>query len=176
VGALVRLHRALGRTPGPRTFPATLPLFSLDRIWVVPRSRLQRIWVHRSAAARRASDHLPIVAELRLEPTVSANLVEAGSADPIDRPDHDPPLARSVHFALGKEVSRMDPFVLAPLLVVALGLLYLALSIHGRTGSGTERGDFLSRRESGRVGWALLWLLGVPIPVLLVLFLMRGCT
>lgn len=30
--------------------------------------------------------------------------------------------------------------------------------------------------ESGRVGWAILWLLGVPIPVLLVLFLARGCT
>ena len=32
------------------------------------------------------------------------------------------------------------------------------------------------RRESGRVGWILLWLLGVPIPVLLVLYVLRGCT
>jgi hypothetical protein len=31
-------------------------------------------------------------------------------------------------------------------------------------------------REQGKVGWILLWLLGVPIPVLLVLFLLRGCT
>jgi hypothetical protein len=30
--------------------------------------------------------------------------------------------------------------------------------------------------EKGKVGWALLWLLGVPIPVLLILFLLRGCT
>jgi hypothetical protein len=30
--------------------------------------------------------------------------------------------------------------------------------------------------EEGRAGWALLWLLGVPIPVLLILFLLRGCT
>jgi hypothetical protein len=30
--------------------------------------------------------------------------------------------------------------------------------------------------EDGRVGWIFLWLLGVPIPVLLVLFLLRGCT
>jgi hypothetical protein len=30
--------------------------------------------------------------------------------------------------------------------------------------------------EAGKVGWALLWLLGVPIPVLLILFLLRGCT
>ncbi len=32
------------------------------------------------------------------------------------------------------------------------------------------------RRQQGKVGWILLWLLGVPIPVLLVLFLLRGCT
>ena len=30
--------------------------------------------------------------------------------------------------------------------------------------------------EEGRVGWVLLWLLGIPIPVLLILFLLRGCT
>jgi hypothetical protein len=32
------------------------------------------------------------------------------------------------------------------------------------------------KRESGRVGWVLLWLLGIPIPVLLVLYVLRGCT
>lgn len=32
-----------------------------------------------------------------------------------------------------------------------------------------------SSRE-GKAGWVMLWLLGVPIPVLLVLFLIRGCT
>jgi hypothetical protein len=32
------------------------------------------------------------------------------------------------------------------------------------------------REQTGKVGWILLWLLGVPIPVLLVLFLVRGCT
>lgn len=30
--------------------------------------------------------------------------------------------------------------------------------------------------EQGKIGWILLWLLGVPIPVLLVLYLLRGCT
>jgi hypothetical protein len=30
--------------------------------------------------------------------------------------------------------------------------------------------------QSGKMGWILLWALGVPIPVLLVLFLLRGCT
>jgi hypothetical protein len=33
-----------------------------------------------------------------------------------------------------------------------------------------------TRRENGKAGWLMLWLLGVPIPVLLVLFQMRGCT
>jgi hypothetical protein len=32
------------------------------------------------------------------------------------------------------------------------------------------------RSEDGKAGWALLWLLGIPIPILVVLFLMRGCT
>jgi hypothetical protein len=31
-------------------------------------------------------------------------------------------------------------------------------------------------QEAGKAGWAFLWLIGVPIPVLLVLFLLRGCT
>jgi hypothetical protein len=30
--------------------------------------------------------------------------------------------------------------------------------------------------EAAKAGWAFLWLIGVPIPVLLVLFLLRGCT
>jgi hypothetical protein len=39
-----------------------------------------------------------------------------------------------------------------------------------------ERSTNARRRESGRVGWVVLWLLGVPIPVLIVLYLLRGCT
>lgn len=30
--------------------------------------------------------------------------------------------------------------------------------------------------ESGKIGWALLWLIGIPIPVLLIFFMLRGCT
>ena len=30
--------------------------------------------------------------------------------------------------------------------------------------------------QTGKAGWLLLWLLGVPIPVLVILFLVRGCT
>jgi len=31
------------------------------------------------------------------------------------------------------------------------------------------------RCEQGKLGWAVLWLLGVPIPVLFLLFVLRGC-
>lgn len=34
----------------------------------------------------------------------------------------------------------------------------------------------LQPHQAGKIGWILLWLLGVPIPILLVLFLLRGCT
>jgi hypothetical protein len=30
--------------------------------------------------------------------------------------------------------------------------------------------------RSGKAGWIFLWLLGIPIPILFVLFLIRGCT
>jgi hypothetical protein len=30
--------------------------------------------------------------------------------------------------------------------------------------------------EKGKIGWILLWLLGVPIPILLLVYVLRGCT
>lgn len=63
---LLWLHRHFLRTPAPATFPARLPLFALDRIWVKPRTLLQTLYVHRSPLARKASDHLPIVAMLKI--------------------------------------------------------------------------------------------------------------
>jgi hypothetical protein len=30
--------------------------------------------------------------------------------------------------------------------------------------------------QEGKMGYILAWLLGVPIPVLFVIFLLRGCT
>jgi hypothetical protein len=32
------------------------------------------------------------------------------------------------------------------------------------------------KRQEGKLGWIFLWLIGVPIPLLLVLYLLRGCT
>jgi hypothetical protein len=34
----------------------------------------------------------------------------------------------------------------------------------------------MRRNEEGKIGWILLWALGVPIPILVLLFLLRGCT
>jgi hypothetical protein len=34
---------------------------------------------------------------------------------------------------------------------------------------------FRRKSKEGKIGWALLWLMGVPIPVLVILFLLRGC-
>jgi len=33
-----------------------------------------------------------------------------------------------------------------------------------------------AKQQQGKAGWILLWLIGVPVPVLLLLFLLRGCT
>ncbi|MGQ0749959.1 MAG: hypothetical protein ACT4PS_05435 [Betaproteobacteria bacterium] len=30
--------------------------------------------------------------------------------------------------------------------------------------------------ERGKIGYILLWLIGVPIPVLFLIYLLRGCT
>jgi len=36
---------------------------------------------------------------------------------------------------------------------------------------------FIKRlNEKGAMGYILLWLLGIPIPILLLIFLLRGCT
>jgi endonuclease/exonuclease/phosphatase family metal-dependent hydrolase len=37
---------------------------SLDRIWVHPRSTLQRVIAHTTPTARLASDHFPVIADI----------------------------------------------------------------------------------------------------------------
>lgn len=34
----------------------------------------------------------------------------------------------------------------------------------------------VSKSRAGKAGWLFLWLLGIPIPLLLILYLLRGCT
>jgi endonuclease/exonuclease/phosphatase family metal-dependent hydrolase len=60
------LHRHFGASAAIRTFPAWAPCLALDRIWVHPQEALVQIGAVRSAELRRASDHLPVVAALRL--------------------------------------------------------------------------------------------------------------
>ena len=31
-------------------------------------------------------------------------------------------------------------------------------------------------KQAGAAGYIFLWLLGIPIPILLLIFLLRGCT
>lgn len=58
------LDSRLGRPPRTRSFPVWLPIVPLDRIWVSPFEALQRLAVHASPLARRASDHFPVVADV----------------------------------------------------------------------------------------------------------------
>lgn len=59
------LHRRFGASPAPRTFPTRWPVLALDRVWVHPRQVLVSLSSVDTPTARRASDHLPVVATLR---------------------------------------------------------------------------------------------------------------
>jgi endonuclease/exonuclease/phosphatase family metal-dependent hydrolase len=48
-----------------KTFPARRPILKLDRIFCRPQSAFVRCWT--DPTARRASDHLPVIADLRLD-------------------------------------------------------------------------------------------------------------
>ncbi|MEQ9640076.1 MAG: endonuclease/exonuclease/phosphatase family protein [Alphaproteobacteria bacterium] len=52
------------KLPGPASFPARLPLLALDRVVVLSGRFDPAISAHRGALARRASDHLPVVADI----------------------------------------------------------------------------------------------------------------
>ena len=71
----------------------------------------------------------------------------------------------------------MDPIWVTVLIAIGIGLLVLGSTIRSRSLRAAERRRKAEHRaDSGRVGWVLLWLLGVPLPILLVLYLLRGCT
>jgi endonuclease/exonuclease/phosphatase family metal-dependent hydrolase len=58
------LARCTSKRTHHHTFPAFMPLLPLDRIYCRPASLLVRSWTDRSAW--RASDHLPVIADLRM--------------------------------------------------------------------------------------------------------------
>jgi len=39
-----------------------------------------------------------------------------------------------------------------------------------------EQKPAIAEKQKGGIGYVLLWILGVPIPVLILIFLVRGCT
>lgn len=66
--ALTELERLFTAMPPVRSFPARYPLLPLDRLMTCNRASLHGLAAHDSPLARRASDHLPIKARLRLMP------------------------------------------------------------------------------------------------------------
>ena len=74
--ALEALRRHAHVPPVPRTFPSWLPILHLDRIAVSacrPRGGVRR---HLTPLSRRASDHLPIFADLQPEPLGATAMCE----------------------------------------------------------------------------------------------------
>jgi len=63
---LAALDGLLAPAAPRNTFPAAFPLLPLDRIRTCGRIALDGLSVHATPLARRASDHLPLVAEIRL--------------------------------------------------------------------------------------------------------------
>jgi endonuclease/exonuclease/phosphatase family metal-dependent hydrolase len=59
-----RLVGRMGRKAGPRTYPSWAPILRLDRIWGIGLHRIVGPAAHRSKVSRRASDHLPLVAQV----------------------------------------------------------------------------------------------------------------
>jgi endonuclease/exonuclease/phosphatase family metal-dependent hydrolase len=58
------LAACMGSRTRLRTFPAWLPTLTLDRVYCRPAGLLVRAWT--DTEARRASDHLPVIADLAL--------------------------------------------------------------------------------------------------------------
>lgn len=63
---LKEAHRAFGEPPAPVGWPAFAPCLALTRIWVRPRAALRSVQAHRSELSRKASDHLPVRAEIEI--------------------------------------------------------------------------------------------------------------
>lgn len=73
------LHRH-NNVEWPATFPASRPILSLDRIYASG-ARVISVEAHDTAAARRASDHLPVVARIRLGGTKARSGAPGRSGD-----------------------------------------------------------------------------------------------
>jgi hypothetical protein len=50
------------------------------------------------------------------------------------------------------------------------------LEVEGRKEGATPMRKLGRKSEEGKIGYIILWLMGVPVSVLLIIFLLRGCT
>lgn len=64
------MHRRFGTSPSVRTFPSRAPVLALDRVWAEPSGAVVSVGTFSAPGLRGASDHLPVLATLRL-PTVT---------------------------------------------------------------------------------------------------------
>ena len=64
--AIASFRSGLEASPPIRTFHTALPVAPLDRIFVGGGLHFRHVALHRSAAALRASDHLPLLADVEL--------------------------------------------------------------------------------------------------------------
>ncbi|HEY0943198.1 MAG TPA: endonuclease/exonuclease/phosphatase family protein [Steroidobacter sp.] len=63
-GTLRDAHKILGKALAPPEFPSFWPFLALTRIWVRPVQAIVSVKVHTTPLAKRASDHLPLRAEI----------------------------------------------------------------------------------------------------------------
>ena len=74
------LARALPGRTRHRTFPSICPLLHLDRIYCRPREALVRGYTDPSA--RAISDHLPVIADVRVGGDADREIAEGKKPDP----------------------------------------------------------------------------------------------
>ena len=67
---ILRFNEEFGKAPAMRTFPSSMPIFSLDRVWVRPRRALVSVGRYITPLSRIASDHLPLHATVDTSPVI----------------------------------------------------------------------------------------------------------
>ncbi len=60
------LHSRFGKSAARATYPSQWPVLALDRVWVHPKQQLEDVRAYREHEADVASDHLPLIASLKL--------------------------------------------------------------------------------------------------------------
>ena len=97
----------------------------------------------------------------------SSSCDQTGASERFERIEHFVPLVLGLH-------PNGNPSLRAEVASAKQTVLWASEGL--RKGSMKLRRIAGRRLEEGKVGWIFLWLLGVPIPVLLIIFLLRGCT